>query len=144
MFHTIIKIFTPKYCKIVTANWIYDKTPYVQLLILPTLWKFYTIPDGVDCDILQVCAHDSSYPPSPPIRAKEGKMHWESPLGFPYPPGISHPPEIFIPPGISQGGLGFPRGIFVLNFRSQTLWAQLWNSASSNIFTTKLCIRTLL
>ena len=56
MFPIIIRTFTPKKCQIVTTNWIYDKTPYVQLLIYPKPWKFYTIPDGVDGDIFQVWA----------------------------------------------------------------------------------------
>ena len=56
---TIISIFTPQKWKIVTTNWIYDKTPYVQLPILPKPWKLYTISDGVDGDIFQVCL---SYP----------------------------------------------------------------------------------
>ena len=51
MYPTLIRTFTSKKCKIVTTNWIYDKTPYVQLLILPKPWKFYTIPDDVDGDI---------------------------------------------------------------------------------------------
>ena len=34
---------------------IYNKTQYVKLQILPKPWKFYTIQDGVDGDILQVC-----------------------------------------------------------------------------------------
>ena len=55
MYPTIIRTFTSKKCKIVTTNWIYNKTPYVQLLILPKPWNFYTIPDGVDGDILPVC-----------------------------------------------------------------------------------------
>ena len=45
---------TPKKYKIVTTNLIFDKTLYVQLQILPKPWQFYTIPDGVDGDILQV------------------------------------------------------------------------------------------
>ena len=56
MFPTIIRTFPPLKCKIVTINWIYDKTPYVQLLVLPKPWKFYIIPDGVDGDIFQVCS----------------------------------------------------------------------------------------
>ena len=39
----------------ITTNRIYDKTPYVPLQTLPKPWKFYTIQDGVDGDILQVC-----------------------------------------------------------------------------------------
>ena len=54
MFQTIIRTFTPKKCQIMTTNWIFDKTPYVQLLILPKTLKIYTIPDGVDGDIFQV------------------------------------------------------------------------------------------
>ena len=30
------------------------KTPYILLQILPMPWKFYTMPDGVDGNILQV------------------------------------------------------------------------------------------
>ena len=41
-------------CKILTRNKIYGKTPYVQVQILSKPWKFYTIQDGVDGDILQV------------------------------------------------------------------------------------------
>ena len=37
-------------------KWNYNKTLYVQLQILSIPWKCYTIPDGVDGDILQVCA----------------------------------------------------------------------------------------
>ena len=37
------------------TNWIYDKTPYVRLQILPKPWKLYTIQDGVDGDIFQIC-----------------------------------------------------------------------------------------
>ena len=54
MFPTIIRALIPKKIKIVTTNWIYDKTPYVQLLILSKPWKFYTILDGVDGAIFQV------------------------------------------------------------------------------------------
>ena len=56
MFPTIIRTFTHKKCKIVTTNWIYNKTLYVQLIILPKTWKFYTTLDGVDDDIIQVCS----------------------------------------------------------------------------------------
>ena len=56
MFPTIIRTFTHKKCKIVTTNWIYNKTLYVQLLTLPKTWKFYTTLDGVDDDIIQVCS----------------------------------------------------------------------------------------
>ena len=48
-------------CKIVTTKWIYDKTLYVQLQILPKPWKFYTIQDGVDGDIVQVCIEAPLY-----------------------------------------------------------------------------------
>ena len=37
-----------------TTKWIYEKTPYGQLQILPEPWKSYTIPNGVDGDILLV------------------------------------------------------------------------------------------
>ena len=47
--------FYPQKWKIVTTNWIYDKTPYVQFPILPRPQKLYTIQDGVDGDILKVC-----------------------------------------------------------------------------------------
>ena len=46
--------FTPNKCKTFTTNLIYNKTLYVHLTILPNPRKFYTIPDGVDGDILQV------------------------------------------------------------------------------------------
>ena len=57
----------------------------------------------------------------PQLEEKKEKCIGKVPWVFPTPLGYPTPPEIFIPPGISQGGLGFPRGIFVLNFRSQTL-----------------------
>ena len=49
----ISKNFYPKKCRIVTTNWIYDNTLYVQLQILAKPWKFYKIPNVVDGDILQ-------------------------------------------------------------------------------------------
>ena len=55
MFPTIIRTFTPQKWKNVKKNWIYDKTLYVQLQILPKPWKCFTILNGVNGDIFQVC-----------------------------------------------------------------------------------------
>ena len=62
--------YYPKNAKIMTTNWIYDKTQYVELQILPKPWKSYTIQDGVDGDILQVwwqAAFAKSSPLSKPL-----------------------------------------------------------------------------
>ena len=60
MFPTIFRTFTPPKFQIVTSNWIYDKTPYVQLLIFLKPWQFYIIPEGVDDDIFQLCLDRAS------------------------------------------------------------------------------------
>ena len=39
-FPTFFRTFTPNNNKILTTNWIYDITPYVQLQIWPIPWKF--------------------------------------------------------------------------------------------------------
>ena len=44
--------YPQKNANIVTIFFIYNKTPYIQ--ILPNPWKFYIIQNGVDGDILQV------------------------------------------------------------------------------------------
>ena len=54
MFPTILVTFTPINI-FLKVNLIYDKTPYVQLIILHKPWKFYIMRDGLDGDILQVC-----------------------------------------------------------------------------------------
>ena len=46
----------------------YNKTPCVQLQILPQPCQFCTIPDGVDGDIFQVCLRVSG-----PL---EGQLEW--------------------------------------------------------------------
>ena len=55
MFSEFPRTFTLKKYKIFTTNLIYNKTTYVHLTILTKPKKIYTIPDGVDGDILQAC-----------------------------------------------------------------------------------------
>ena len=64
MFPGFPHTFTPKKCKKIMKNLIYNKTPYVHLTILPNLKKKFTIPNGADGDILQAwkCVTAKIYP----------------------------------------------------------------------------------
>ena len=67
MFPTIIRTFTPKKCQIVTTIEFTTKHSMFSYKFYPKPWKLYTIPNGVDGDIFQVCPLP---PPSFPLDIK--------------------------------------------------------------------------